>query len=72
MAVNPYKRLLIYTPGVVSKYRGRRKTEVPPHIFAIADNAYSNMLQGSPAFHSIPIDPSCVTHSFAHWRQSVA
>lgn len=45
VAVNPYKRLPVYTPGVVSKYRGRRKTEVPPHIFAISDTAYSNMLQ---------------------------
>lgn len=53
MAVNPYKRLPIYTPGVVSKYRGRRKTEVPPHIFAISDNAYSNMLQGTVLVHCL-------------------
>merc|ERR1712015_442887 len=26
-------------------YRGKRRNEVPPHIFAIADGAYSDMLQ---------------------------
>lgn len=25
-------------------YRGKRRTEVPPHIFAISDGAYVNML----------------------------
>ena len=27
-------------------YRGRKRTEVPPHLYSIADNAYSNMLRG--------------------------
>jgi hypothetical protein len=27
-------------------YRGRKRTEVAPHLYAIADNAYSNMLRG--------------------------
>uniref|UniRef100_A0A1I8G2C5 Myosin motor domain-containing protein n=1 Tax=Macrostomum lignano TaxID=282301 RepID=A0A1I8G2C5_9PLAT len=46
VVVNPYKRLPIYTNSVVLKYKGKRKTEMPPHAFAISDNAYSNMLQG--------------------------
>ncbi|PAA70003.1 hypothetical protein BOX15_Mlig001576g2 [Macrostomum lignano] len=45
VVVNPYKRLPIYTNSVVLKYKGKRKTEMPPHAFAISDNAYSNMLQ---------------------------
>uniref|UniRef100_A0A1I8G720 Paramyosin n=1 Tax=Macrostomum lignano TaxID=282301 RepID=A0A1I8G720_9PLAT len=45
LLVNPYKRLPIYTNSVVMKYKGKRKTEMPPHAFAISDNAYSNMLQ---------------------------
>ena len=45
MAVNPYKRLPIYTMSLVEKYRGKRKTEMPPHLFAVADNAYQNMVQ---------------------------
>jgi len=31
---------------VVSKYRGKRRTEMPPHLFSISDNAYSSMLVG--------------------------
>lgn len=44
--VNPYKRLPIYTDKVVDMYRGRKRHEVPPHIYAITDNAYRSMLQG--------------------------
>lgn len=46
MAVNPYRMLPIYSPKVVDMYRGKRKTEMPPHIFSITDNAYRDMLQG--------------------------
>merc|ERR1712121_626598 len=45
VAINPYKRYPIYTNRVVQIYRGKRRNEVPPHIFAIADGAYSDMLQ---------------------------
>ena len=31
---------------VVLAYRGRKRTEVAPHLYAISDNAYSNMLRG--------------------------
>ncbi|CAF3855076.1 unnamed protein product [Rotaria sordida] len=45
VAINPYKRLPIYTLKVVLMYRGKKRTEVAPHLYAIADNAYSNMLR---------------------------
>ncbi|ESO82007.1 hypothetical protein LOTGIDRAFT_223635, partial [Lottia gigantea] len=45
IAINPYKRLPIYTLSVIAKYRGKRKMEMPPHLFAIADNAYQSMVQ---------------------------
>jgi len=45
VAINPYKRLPIYTLKVVLMYRGKKRTEVPPHLYAISDNAYSNMLR---------------------------
>nr|XP_045582183.1 myosin heavy chain, muscle-like isoform X2 [Procambarus clarkii] len=45
IAVNPYKRYPIYTNRVVKIYQGKRRNEVPPHLFAIADGAYMNMLQ---------------------------
>lgn len=45
VVVNPYKRLPIYTDKVVDMYRGRKRHEVPPHIYAITDTAYRSMLQ---------------------------
>ncbi|KAA3669951.1 uncharacterized protein DEA37_0004438, partial [Paragonimus westermani] len=45
VTVNPYKRFPIYTASVASKYKGKRRSEMPPHIFSISDNAYHNMLQ---------------------------
>ena len=44
VVVNPYKRFPIYTPTVVKIYFGKRRNEVPPHIFAIADGAYQSMI----------------------------
>ncbi|CAF1187579.1 unnamed protein product [Rotaria sp. Silwood1] len=45
VVINPYKRLPIYTMKVVLAYRGKKRTEVAPHLYAISDNAYSNMLR---------------------------
>ncbi|KAL4239400.1 hypothetical protein ACF0H5_000216 [Mactra antiquata] len=45
VAVNPYRRLPIYQDTIIAKYRGKRKLEMPPHLFSIADNAYQYMLQ---------------------------
>jgi myosin heavy chain 6/7 len=44
VVINPYRRLPIYTQNVVTKYQGKRRTEMPPHLFCIADTAYRNML----------------------------
>ncbi|KAI2797772.1 TRAFAC class myosin-kinesin ATPase super [Blomia tropicalis] len=44
VVINPYKRFPIYTNRVVQMYRGRRRNEVPPHLFAISDGAYTEML----------------------------
>merc|ERR1712168_1226907 len=44
VAVNPYRRLPIYNDGVIKMYRGKRRPEMPPHIFSIVDNAYQDML----------------------------
>ncbi|XP_045582191.1 myosin heavy chain, muscle isoform X2 [Procambarus clarkii] len=46
VVVNPYKRYPIYTNRVVKIYQGKRRNEVPPHLFAISDGAYMNMIQG--------------------------
>merc|ERR1712142_668954 len=44
IAVNPYKRFPIYTDRACSIYTGKRRTEVPPHLFAISDGGYQNMM----------------------------
>ena len=44
IVVNPYKRYPIYTPTCVKIYLGKRRNEVPPHLWAITETAYRNML----------------------------
>merc|ERR1712223_641108 len=44
VVVNPYKRFPIYSPSVVKLYLGKRRNEVPPHLWAITETAYRNML----------------------------
>jgi myosin heavy subunit len=50
VVVNPYKKLPIYTERVVELYKGKKRHEVPPHVYAIADSAYRSMLQGRYSF----------------------
>merc|ERR1719158_2257323 len=45
VVVNPYKRLAIYTEKIIEIYKGKKRHEVPPHVFAITDIAYRSMLQ---------------------------
>ena len=44
VAVNPYRRFPIYTETAIRMYINKRRNELPPHIFAIADGAYQSML----------------------------
>jgi len=45
VTINPYKWLPVYDNHVVGIYKGKRKSEMPPHIFSISDNAYNDMLR---------------------------
>merc|ERR1712066_592978 len=44
VTVNPYKMLPVYGQKMIDCYRGKRKTEMPPHLYCVADTAYQNML----------------------------
>ncbi|XP_076804948.1 myosin-6-like [Clavelina lepadiformis] len=44
VTVNPYKMLPVYASYVIGAYKGKRRTEMPPHLYSIADNAYTEML----------------------------
>lgn len=39
IAINPFRFHPIYNPKYVKLYQNRRREELPPHIFAIADSA---------------------------------
>lgn len=62
MVINPYKNLPIYSEEIVDMYKGKKRHEMPPHIYAITDTAYRSMMQGewpslwlsSPAAWSMP------------------
>ncbi|XP_048201768.1 myosin-15 [Perognathus longimembris pacificus] len=41
--INPYKWLPVYQKDVVTAYKGKRPSEAPPHIFAVAENAFQDM-----------------------------
>uniref|UniRef100_A0A8C4M3A3 Myosin VIIA n=1 Tax=Equus asinus asinus TaxID=83772 RepID=A0A8C4M3A3_EQUAS len=47
VAVNPYQLLSIYSPKHIRQYTNKKIGEMPPHIFAIADNCYFNMKRNS-------------------------
>uniref|UniRef100_A0A8B9LAH1 Myosin, heavy chain 11b, smooth muscle n=1 Tax=Astyanax mexicanus TaxID=7994 RepID=A0A8B9LAH1_ASTMX len=50
VVVNPYKMLPIYSEKIIEMYKGKKRHEVPPHIYSVTDNAYRNMMQGNDNF----------------------
>lgn len=55
VTINPYKWLPVYTASVVAAYKGKRRSEAPPHIYAVADNAYNDMLRSKSRLDSSPL-----------------
>ncbi|CAO0799156.1 unnamed protein product [Mucor circinelloides] len=45
IAVNPFDRVALYDPDIVQQYSGRRRGELEPHLFAIAEDAYRCMIR---------------------------
>ncbi|XP_066251283.1 myosin-VIIa-like isoform X2 [Euwallacea similis] len=43
VALNPYELLPIYHNKLISEYKDKKFDELPPHIFAVGDNSYSDM-----------------------------
>uniref|UniRef100_A0A3Q2PGV1 Myosin IEb n=1 Tax=Fundulus heteroclitus TaxID=8078 RepID=A0A3Q2PGV1_FUNHE len=44
ISVNPFKQLPYFTDREVEMYQGAAQYENPPHIYALADNMYRNMM----------------------------
>jgi myosin-5 len=41
IATNPFQRVdNLYTPDIIQAYSGKRRGELEPHLFAIAEDAY--------------------------------
>merc|ERR1711931_195198 len=60
IVINPYKRYPIYTNRCVKIYMGKRRNEVPPHLFSICDGAYQNMNQGKELNSTVMIHLNCI------------
>ena len=44
VSVNPFKSLSLYTPDIMDTYIEGDCKQLKPHIFALTDNAFKNML----------------------------
>uniref|UniRef100_A0A667ZW07 Myosin-9 n=1 Tax=Myripristis murdjan TaxID=586833 RepID=A0A667ZW07_9TELE len=45
VVINPYKNLPIYSEEIIEMYKGKKRHEMPPHIYAITDTSYRSMMQ---------------------------
>uniref|UniRef100_A0A4X1V9Q1 Myosin heavy chain 10 n=1 Tax=Sus scrofa TaxID=9823 RepID=A0A4X1V9Q1_PIG len=41
VVINPYKNLPIYSENIIEMYRGKKRHEMPPHIYAISESGES-------------------------------
>lgn len=44
VTVNPYCSLPIYTSEFMKMYKGRSREDTKPHIYAMADGAFRNLI----------------------------
>ncbi|KAJ1912152.1 Myosin type-2 heavy chain 1 [Mycoemilia scoparia] len=44
VAMNPFDTIPLYTEKIMKWYAGKRRVERPPHLFAIAEDAYHGMV----------------------------
>ena len=70
IAMNPFQRVTLYGPEIIQAYNGRRRGELEPHLFAIAEDAYTAMAKDSMGqtiivsgerceVHSLPVNGAC-------------
>ncbi|KAI9017941.1 P-loop containing nucleoside triphosphate hydrolase protein [Phycomyces nitens] len=45
IAANPFARVQLYEPDIIQQYSGKRRGELEPHLFAIAEDAYRCMIR---------------------------
>ncbi|CEP06860.1 hypothetical protein [Parasitella parasitica] len=45
IAANPFAHVALYEPDIIQQYSGKRRGELEPHLFAIAEDAYRCMVR---------------------------
>ncbi|KAI8833690.1 P-loop containing nucleoside triphosphate hydrolase protein [Chytriomyces cf. hyalinus JEL632] len=45
IAMNPFARLDLYSPDIMREYSGKRRGELEPHLFAVAEEAYRALIR---------------------------
>lgn len=45
MALNPYNDVPLYSGDIAAAYSGQPVGEMDPHIFAVAEDAFRNMVE---------------------------
>ncbi|KAJ3135563.1 Myosin type-2 heavy chain 1 [Physocladia obscura] len=45
IAMNPFAKLDLYSPDVMREYSGKRRGELEPHLFAVAEEAYRALIR---------------------------
>lgn len=43
VSVNPYKKLALYASDIIQAYQKNSMFELPPHVYAIADDSYRSL-----------------------------
>ncbi|KAJ3023781.1 UNVERIFIED_CONTAM: Myosin type-2 heavy chain 1 [Siphonaria sp. JEL0065] len=45
IAMNPFAKLDLYSPDIMREYSGKRRGELEPHLFAVAEDAYRALIR---------------------------
>ncbi|KAJ3196251.1 Myosin type-2 heavy chain 1 [Irineochytrium annulatum] len=45
IAMNPFSRMALYSPDIMREYSGKRRGELEPHLFAVAEEAYRSVIR---------------------------
>ncbi|KAI8847709.1 P-loop containing nucleoside triphosphate hydrolase protein [Chytridium lagenaria] len=45
IAMNPFARLALYSQEIMREYSGKRRGDLEPHLFAVAEEAYRSMIR---------------------------
>ncbi|KAI8990068.1 P-loop containing nucleoside triphosphate hydrolase protein [Pilobolus umbonatus] len=65
IAANPFAHVPLYEPDIIQQYSGKRRGELEPHLFAIAEDAYRCMVR-EKSNQTVVVSDGSYTHYFIH------